>query len=205
MLKSKKSLIIILFILIFSIGIISIAFAALSQTLNITSGKVTQNALTWNVGFVAGTYTGTPSGTSSTGRSCGNITATRNALTVANTTLSKPGDSCEYEIPISNTGSLDAYLQSITYTAPTSTSCTINNPGDNSLPYGDMTCGNIHYYIYVDISDPIDSILHSSSKTFYLYAAYEGNSLNGSSVSQKNGKMTFSYTDDPNQILNDWD
>ena len=45
MLKSKKSLIIILLILIFSVGIISIAFAALSQTLNITSGKVTQNAL----------------------------------------------------------------------------------------------------------------------------------------------------------------
>jgi len=204
MVKDRKTLFIILFISIFSVGVISIAFAALSQTLNITSGKVTQNALTWNVGFVEGTYTGTPDGTSNNGLSCGSITATRNSLTVANATLSKPGDKCEYEIPISNTGSLDAYLQNVSYTAPTSTSCTINNPGDNSLVYGDMTCGNLNYYIYVDFCDSIVHVAPNSTRPLYLYIAYVGNSLNGSSVSQRNGKMTFTYSDDSNNALNEW-
>ena len=143
MLKNKNSLLIILGVALVSLGAVSIAFAALSRTLNITHGNVTQNALTWNVGFVAGTYTGDAYGTSSNGRSCGNITATRSTLTVANTTLSKPGDKCSYYLASSNDGSLDAYLQSITYTQPTSTTCTIVQANtDEDYQYGYMTCGN---------------------------------------------------------------
>ena len=201
MLKSKKSLIIILLILIFSVGIISIAFAALSQTLNITSGKVTQNALTWNVGFVAGTYTGDAYGTSSTGRSCGNITATRSTLTVANTTLSKPGDKCSYYLASSNDGSLDAYLQSITYTQPTSTTCTIVQANtDEDYQYGYMTCGNLRYYL--DSScDYLNNLESDDIKNFYLTVEYIGNSLNGSAVTQRNAKITISYTENQNLKL----
>ena len=197
MLKSKKSLIIILFISIFSVGVISIAFAALSQTLNITSGKVTQNALTWNVGFVAGTYTGTPDGTSSNGLSCGNVTATRNTLTVNNTTLSKPDDVCTYSIPISNTGDLTAYLQSITYTAPTSTSCTINNLGDDSSNYGNMTCGNIKYYLHHNTTCSfIYELKPSVTRYLYIEVSYIGEDLNSTSSTQKNAKVNIVYTDD---------
>ena len=195
-LKNKNILIIILFISIFSVGVISIAFAALSQTLNITSGKVTQNALTWNVGFVAGTYTGTPDGTSNNGLSCGSITATRSTLTVANTTLSKPGDVCYYDIPISNTGDLDAYLQSISYTKPTSTTCTILDPKVNSsYRYGNLSCGNVIYYISSSCAY-INSVPHNESKELSLVIKYVGDSLNTATVTQKNAKISILYTDD---------
>ena len=196
MLKNKRTLMIILIISIFSVGVISIAFAALSQTLNITSGKVTQNALTWDVGFVAGTYTGTAGGTSSTGRSCGSITATRNTLTVTNTTLSKPGDGCRYSIPISNTGDLDAYLQSISYTKPTSTTCTILDPEVNSsYRYGNLSCGNVIYYISSSCAY-INSVPHNESKELSLVIKYVGDSLNTATVTQKNAKISILYTDD---------
>ena len=196
MLKNKNSLLIILGVAVVSFGAVSIAFAALSQTLNITSGKVTQNALTWNVGFVAGTYTGTADGTSSNGLSCGSITATRNALTVANTTLSKPGDVCYYDIPISNTGDLDAYLQSISYTKPTSTTCTILDPKVNSsYRYGNLSCGNVIYYISGACAY-INSVPHNESKELSLVIKYVGDSLNTATVTQKNAQITVSYTDD---------
>ena len=199
-LKNKNILIIILFISIFSVGVISIAFAALSQTLNITSGKVTQNALTWNVGFVAGTYTGSPDGTSNNGLSCGSITATRNTLTVANTTLSKPGDVCRYSIPISNTGDLDAYLKSILYTKPTSTNCTIVAANTTEERYGSMTCGNIKYSIWSGC-DFMSEISKNNTRSLKLYVEYVGDSLNSSAVTQKNAQISVSYTDDYNARL----
>ena len=199
-LKNKNILIIILFISIFSVGVISIAFAALSQTLNITSGKVAQNALTWNVGFVAGTYTGTPDGTSNNGLSCGSITATRNTLTVANTTLSKPGDVCRYSIPISNTGDLDAYLQSISYTKPTSTTCTMVAANTTEERYGSMTCGNIKYYTWSGC-DYISVISKNNTRSLKLYVEYVGDSLNSYAVTQKNAQISVSYTDDYNARL----
>ena len=199
-LKNKKILIIILFISIFSVGVISIAFAALSQTLNITSGKVTQNALTWNVGFVAGTYTGTAIGTSSTGRSCGSITATRNTLTVGNTTLSKPGDRCYYNISMSNTGDLNAYLKTISYTKPTSTNCTIVPANTTEERYGSMTCGNIKYYIWSGCAS-LNGILKNNTSYLKLYVEYIGDSLNSTAVTQKNAQITVSYTDDYNARL----
>ena len=196
MLKNKNSLLIILGVAVVSFGAVSIAFAALSQTLNITSGKVTQNALTWDVGFVEGTYTGTPDGTSNNGLSCGSITATRSTLTVANTTLSKPGDVCYYDIPISNTGDLDAYLQSISYTKPTSTTCTILDPKVNSsYRYGNLSCGNVIYYISSACAY-INSVPHNESKELSLVIKYVGDSLNTATVTQKNAKISILYTDD---------
>ena len=52
---------------------LSIAFAALSATLNINFGNVNQTAQTWNVQFNDSTasVTATEGGTSATGRSCG--------------------------------------------------------------------------------------------------------------------------------------
>ncbi|MBR6950007.1 MAG: hypothetical protein IKH54_07480 [Bacilli bacterium] len=201
MLKNKNSLLIILGVALVSLGAVSIAFAALSRTLNITHGNVTQSALTWDVGFVAGTYTGDAYGTSSNGRSCGNITATRSTLTVANTTLSKPGDKCSYYLASSNDGSLDAYLQSITYTQPTSTTCTIVQANtDEDYQYGYMTCGNLRYYL--DSScDYLNNLESDDIKNFYLTVEYIGNSLNGSAVTQRNAKITISYTENQNLKL----
>ena len=60
---------------------VGVAYAALSTTLTVTFGKVTQNAITWNVGFQGSSATGTSSGTSTTGLSCGAATITASAVT----------------------------------------------------------------------------------------------------------------------------
>jgi len=75
------------------LGII-VAYAALSTTLNLKFTGVTQNALTWDVGFTGTSASGTAAGTSATGRTCGAATITATSVSVAATTLSKPGDKC---------------------------------------------------------------------------------------------------------------
>ena len=74
---------------------LSIAYAALSTTLNVTVSSVgSQGGMSWNVGFTGSSATPTVLGTSATGRSCGTATITTTAVTIADTTLSKPDDSC---------------------------------------------------------------------------------------------------------------
>ena len=82
--NKQKDLSTIVVILVVVVVGMSIAYAALSSTLTIQMNQVTQNSLSWNVGFQPGTVTGTPGGSSSsTGRSCGNATVTANSVTVA--------------------------------------------------------------------------------------------------------------------------
>ena len=101
---SDKSKNILLGVLIVGLVSMTVAYAALSATLNITINKVTQNAVTWNVAFATGTVTPTVGGTGDVGRSCGNATVTATTVTVSNTTLSKPDDSCTYQLTIKNNG-----------------------------------------------------------------------------------------------------
>ena len=108
--KQKDLSTIVVILVVVVIGM-SIAYAALSSTLTISMNQVTQNSLSWDVAFQTGTVTGTPGGSSSsTGRSCGNATVTADSVTVADTLLSKPEDSCTYSLVIKNTGSVDAKL-----------------------------------------------------------------------------------------------
>lgn len=140
---SKKNLSKIVIGLVIIVGMITIAYAYLSTTLTLKYNKITQSALTWNVGFVEGTIAATPDSTSSTGFSCGNVTATPTTVTVANTSLSKPGDKCVWELTIQNNGSIDATLETISATAPTGTGVTCTIESANNM----MTCGNIIYKI----------------------------------------------------------
>ena len=137
--KDKKNLLsIVVAVLLVLVGV-TVAYAALSQVLNITISKVTQQGIEggWNVAFETGSVTATVGGTSSQGRSCGTATVTTDTVTVGDTQLSKPDDSCTYELTVKNTGGIDATLATITPNAPTSISCT--NSGAS------MVCGNITY------------------------------------------------------------
>ena len=102
--KKLDNLKTILLAVIIGVVGVAVAYAALSSTLNVTVSKVTQNTLSWSVGFTGTSATATVGGTSSTGRNCGNATITANSVAVGNTTLSKPDDSCTYELTISNSG-----------------------------------------------------------------------------------------------------
>lgn len=149
--NNKKITYIIVGVLTFAIVGLSIAFAAMSTTLNVTFGTVTQDALTWDVHFKSQTYTGTASGTSdTTGRSCGNVTIGSDGLTatVAETHLSKPKDKCTWTLVAENAGSIDANLSAITVKAPTGTNVTCSPAASSHTSGTTITCGNIKYSLY---------------------------------------------------------
>lgn len=182
----------VLLIAITSVLGIAIAYAALSTTLTITTNKITQNALTWNVGFVTGTITPTAGGTSGTGRTCGSATVTASAVTVADTTLSKPDDSCTYKLQVKNNGGIAATLGTITPTKPTSTTCATASGGT-------MVCGNITYKLTTDsagstvVTSSNFSVAAGATKDLYLLVKYTGTTLNGSAVTQSAGKFTLTF------------
>ena len=92
--KQKRQSIIIVTLLCACLFGLAVAYAALSATLDITFGTLTQNALTWNVGFQTGTVNGTKTGTAST--VCGAATVTSDTVSVASTTLTTLHDKCVY-------------------------------------------------------------------------------------------------------------
>ena len=102
---------------------------------------------------------------------------------------------------MSNTGDLNAYLKTISYTKPTSTTCSIIRPAiDDVNGYGSMTCGNIKYYIWSGCAS-LNGILKNNTSYLKLYVEYIGDSLNSTAVTQKNAQITVSYTDDYNARL----
>ena len=189
----RENLMAIIYIMVVVITGISVAYAAteLSSNLSITTAKVTQNPQTWAVGFDSGTVTPVSSGTSESGRVCGTATVTSSSVTVANTVLSKPGDTCRYDLVVKNTGSIDATLGTITPVTPTSTSCTSSTAS--------MECGNITYKLTTDTAG--NTLLTqggtlantSGTQTIYLFAQYTGTGLVTSEEVQNNGGFTLIY------------
>ena len=171
---------------------VTIAYAALSSTLNITTNSITQSTLSWNVGFQTGTVEATAGGTSDTGRSCGNATVTATSVTVGNTTLSKPDDSCTYQLTIKNTGTIDAILSSINVIEPTSNTCTVSGAS--------MVCGNLTYKLSTDVAGttllPLNGTIAKStgSQTVYLIVKYTGTEINSTAIEQAAGGFTLVYS-----------
>lgn len=189
--KDRKGFYIAFIVVSIAVLGLSVAYAALSTTLNIKFGSVTQNALSWDVGFVAGTVNAVVSGTSATGRSCGSATVTKSSVTVSNITLSKPGDKCTYTLPVKNSGDIAAKRSSITNTVPSS-EC-------SSSGYM-MNCGNIKYMLSSDsagttaLGTNSGSLAAGSTENIYLVVSYIGDSLNSSAVSQTGAGFTIVYT-----------
>ena len=138
--KNPKKMSSIIMLLVVVVVGMSLAYAALSTTLTVTINKITQQAISggWNVQFeTSGSpISATVGGTGDTGRSCGTATVTATTVTVADTTLSKPDDSCTYALTIKNTGGIDATLGTITPVKPNS-SCTTSGAS--------MVCGEVTY------------------------------------------------------------
>ena len=106
-----KKIVIILFVGI-SVGLISlaIAFAAMSSTLNISFGNLTQQALTWDIGFQEGTVAGVPN---RQGLDCGSATVTKYQLTSGYPKFQSVGDMCSYTFHIINNGNIAAKISDI--------------------------------------------------------------------------------------------
>ena len=187
--QNLKFILLVAAVLLLGVGI---AYAALSTTLTITFGSVTQSALSWNVAFQGSSATGTPGGTSATGRSCGTATITATSVTVADTTLSKPGDKCTYTLNVKNSGTVGALLNTITPTAPTSTTC-------ETATSGNLVCGNITYKLTSDSGGatllPTGTTLAAGdTQTMYLVVSYNAAGVQSSTITQSGAKFTLSYT-----------
>lgn len=192
---SKKLLSIVGAVLLVLVGV-TVAYAALSATLSITINKVTQSGMEWNVAFETGNVTATEGGTSATGRSCGTATATASTVTVADTTLSKPGDSCTYALTIKNTGGIDATLATITPNQPTGATCTTSGAS--------MVCGaqnkELTYKLTTDAAGTTllttgGPVLAAQTGTLpvYLVIEYTGTQTNSTAVEQTSGGFTLVY------------
>ena len=192
--KKDKSIIFVIFILMIATLALSIAFSSLSTLLNINYGDVNQSAQTWDVGFDT---SGSPlaassTGTSAAGRICGAATITKDSVSVADTQLSKPGDTCTWSLTIQNLGTIDAELNSVTPIIGEN-SCTISGSS--------MECGNITYKLATDqagttlLSGQINSTLAKTNgtKDVYLIATYSSNSIGGSSNTQSGIGFTILY------------
>lgn len=136
MIRRKKLIFTIILVLVITIVSISIGYAALSTTLTITMNKVTQNAMTWDIGFKTGTVTGSVTTNNSGSASCGSATATATTISGVAPSLAM-GDKCAYTFYIQNNGTIAGKISSINITKPTSTTCTTSG--------STMTCGNITY------------------------------------------------------------
>jgi hypothetical protein len=174
---------------------ISVAFAAMSTALQITTNSVVQQTQSWNIGFVTGTVNGTAGGTSATGRSCGAATVTASSVSVAATNLSKPDDSCTYTLQIKNNGTIAGTLGNIQPTNPTGTNVTCGTSSGAT-----MVCGNITYKLTTDaagstvLNTTTNATLNASAtRTIYLVVKFTGTAPTSSQITQSGAKFTLTY------------
>ena len=186
--NTKQTMIIVAVLCAMLFGL-SIAYAALSATVNITFGNVTQNNLSWNVGFETGTTTTIVN--SSPSATCGEATTTSNTVSIDNTILSTLHDKCVYKMKIKNTGSIDAILESITARVPSGVSC-------DTTTTSQMVCGNITYKLTSDQTGSsllnVNNVIGASTGELdvYLSVEYTGTTV-GQDSAQSSGGFTFNY------------
>ncbi len=189
--KKHKIMYISISILIIVVIGITIAYASLRTNLNIKFGKVTGKPITWDIGFQEGTIEGEAFGTSATGRECGQLTVTKDTITVNSIALSKPDDRCSYKLSVENYGGVVARLESITPKTPSNAACDFSKESK-------MICNNITYQLANDINgnNPV-SINHevgiNQIKTMYLVISYTGNSINSENSTQSKAGFTLNY------------
>lgn len=190
----RRKLYYILITLICICIFLSVAYAALSTTLNINFGTVYQDAQTWNVGFESNnSISATKGGFGNTGKSCGTASTNQNVATVNNVNLSKPGDSCMWALKILNSGTINAKLTSIVANYPTTddTCSTVSN--------SKVVCGNITYKITTDNTGnnllALNEVINSNSyKYVYLYAVYTGTDIHSNEILQSGTSFSLVFT-----------
>ncbi len=169
--KDRKVMYVSLLSLVVAVVGVSMAYAALSTSLKIKFGTVTQSSFNWDIKLNSGIVAGVSSGTGTT--VCGNATVTDSSATIDSIKLSKPGDKCTYPLEVQNKGDIDANLTSITATSPDGVAC-------NRMEEGKLVCGNVVYSLANDSAGT--SLLTSREQkveringvsNFYLVVSYE--------------------------------
>ena len=196
MIRRKRLVYTIIIVLIVAIVSITIGYSALNASMNITMNKITQNAMTWDIGFKTGTITGTAVTNNSGNINCGTATATATTISGISTKLSGVGDKCAYTFQIQNNGTIAGKISSINITKPTSTTCTTSG--------STMVCGNITYKLHytsatstslVAVNDTIaaKSGTTATTKTVVLTIEHTGTTIETGSYNQNGFSYTINY------------
>ena len=193
--NQQKLTVIIVGLLVMVIGL-SVAYAALSATLNVTANKVSTSVISWEVSLSCSlTTTG---GTSETGRSCGTVSTSGSTITIADTQLSKPGDYCLYTCTVTNNSGVAISLGSINSTAPTKSSGTESCSASGAA----ITCTYVKYQLCTAqssgtcstaLSTSNGGVSANSTKTIYLLNSYTSSNLNSAGAVLANAKFSLVY------------
>ncbi len=198
--KNYNVLFMVIGILVFGIVCLSIAYAVLSSTLETKFGEITQESLTFDVGFKYYSNMVTEPlhpMLSNNLVECNSISPkSKTTITGIKVKFNEPGNYCKYYIPIYNKGNIDAQITSITPKMPSGVSCSILNGGAT------MVCGDITYKLgytkntnQPQIGDVIKKKSGSTDteETITLTIEYTGNSAYQSSFSQAGFGFSIVY------------
>lgn len=130
--KNREVKIIAVVALLVAVVGLSVAYAALSTTLEI-SGTATVNAASWDVAFVKGSATTTGDAVFT------EPTVSSTSISNYSVKLTKPGDSVTYTFKITNSGSIDATLGTVNIG-------TMSCSGTDSAE-ATTTCNNLTYSV----------------------------------------------------------
>ena len=188
---SEKTRNIILIVLAVCLIGITVAYATLSQNLNI-SGVAKVGKTSWNIHFTK-VLTPKAEGYAEGGKATLNSDST--VLTVSEGILKVPGDTITYVFDVINEGDLDAEVETVLTTID---SC---KASDNTTDVT-MYCDKIKYdLVYQDTKEAVkkdDKLLKGESKTLNLVITYDKNkeltSLPTSPITLSNITSTINYT-----------
>ncbi len=165
----RQTKILALIAIVIAIGGLSIGFAAFSTTLNI-NGAAQVEASSWEIIFEnlsAETVTGTATELAAPTIATGSTT-----ISGFDASLTTPGDTIVYNFDVTNNGTFDAEIGTLTVAAPT---CT--GTGATATTDAANVCGNLTYTLtYTDgtavaVNDTLDAGQTRGMKITLTYAA----------------------------------
>ena len=149
---------------------LSVAYAALSETLNISgTAKVGATSANWNVHFANGSCTKTG------GATAGSITATGTQVTLGESTFTAPGDSVVCTFDVVNDGTINAKVGTVTI--PDAANLTYTGSGAAKTNDETLVKGNMEYTVtYADgsaiqVNDTLDKGVTKNLKLTLTYKA----------------------------------
>lgn len=192
--KERKIKTLSLVALIVAVLGLTVAFAALSQTLTI-NGSATVDTATWDIHFANLSSGATTGGASVTTEPTIKADSSGKASTVIgdyDVVLTKPGDSVTYTFDVTNAGTVDAILSSLTKAVkPT---CTSNASVENDAT---IVCDGLTYSLtYTDTSTEVkenDTLNKGETKNMTLKLEFESDTLPTDDVSISNLGIIFNY------------
>lgn len=184
--NGKKSRFTLAIALVGALGVISIAYAAFSTTLNINLGGEGENASkvtsAWNIHFdssignTSGVATSAQSGSDTA--SAGSVavsTATSNldTVTITGAKLGNYGDKLVYTLPVINEGSIDGYISANPTITLTATGTGATADADKGIVESNVTTKLVKTSETGDAVAKDDQIAKNSTINWYLVVEYK--------------------------------